>query len=287
MQHLSLTLKDGRTLGGASFGPKNGAPVFYFHGLPGCRDEPAMFVEPCATELGLRVIALERPGYGASSPRPGRTIPDWASDVVEAADLLGIQRFAVLGYSGGGAYALACAHALPERVTKAIICEALGPFDRGASGLSVLPWWHPQRVMLGIGARLSVVLRATAWCIAATGRAWPGLLVAMMSRSDRALARRRPDVVKFMGEGLFGASLVQGNDAVVHELTLAIRPWGFALEDIRVPVRFVHGKDDGNCPVRMAEGMHARVPGSTLRLLDDAGHLMIFERARELLADAA
>jgi pimeloyl-ACP methyl ester carboxylesterase len=286
MEPFTVALADGRTLAGALFGPPDGAPLFYFHGMPGSRGEPALFAEPAATTLGLRIVALERPGYGASDPSPGRTILAWAQDVAAAADHLGIPRFAVLGYSGGGAYALACAYALPERVTKATVIEGLGAFDRGGA-LDALPWFHPQRLMLGVGAVVGPVLTATAWCIAATGRRWPGALVRMMSRSDRALAARRPDVVAWMAAGMFGAALRQGLGAVVHELRLAIRPWGFPLEDVKVPVRFVHGKDDANCTPDMAEALHARMPGSTLQLLDDAGHLVIFERAHELLRDAA
>lgn len=285
VEPFELVLADGRVLAGATFGPRDGAPLFYFHGLPGCRSEPELFADPTMmTELGIRMIALERPGYGASHPRPGRTVRDWASDVAAAADHLGVERFAVVGYSGGGAYALACAHALSERVTKATVIEGLGPFDGGALGR--LAWWHPQRVMLQVGAVLGPVLTMTAWLIAYVGRTRPRWLIAMMSGSDRALVVRKPEVATWMSSGLFGASLCQGNGAVVHELRLAIRPWGFPLEDIRVPVHFIHGKDDGNCPPQMAEAMHARVSGSTLTLLDDAGHLVIFERARELLGAA-
>lgn len=285
MEPFEVRLDDGRKLCGALFGPPDGRPLFYFHGLPGCRREPALFAEPAATELGVRLVALERPGYGGSAPKPGRTMTDWAHDVAAAADHLGIARFPVLGYSGGGAYALAVAHALPDRVTKATVLEALGPFD-GADGLDGLPWWHPQRAMLGLGARVGVVMSATAWAIVATGRAWPARLIAMMSRSDRALAARRPEIVEFLRDGLFGEALRQGNGAVVLELGLAVRPWGFPLHDIRVPVHVVHGRDDANCTPAMAKAIHARVPGSTLTWLDDAGHLVIFDRPRELLQAA-
>lgn len=286
MEPFTVALPDGRTLSGALYGPADGAPLFYFHGLPGCRREPAYFAAPFVDELRVRVVALERPGYGHSDPQPGRTLLDWPKDVAAAADHLGVARFAVLGYSGGGAYALACAYALPDRVTKATVLQGLGALD-GGDGLASLAWWHPQRLMLGVGGVLGPVLTGTAWCIATAARNAPRAVVGLMSKPDRALAARRPDVVAFMAEGMFGESLRQGMGAAVQELRLAIAPWGFPVEDIRVPVRFVHGREDTNCTPDMAEALHARVPESTLELLDDAGHLVLFDRSQELLRDAA
>src|SRR5215475_3198278 len=112
-----LRLADGRALGYAEFGDSGGEPFFYFHGHPGSRLE-ARFAESAATAAGVRIIALDRPGYGLSDWQPGRAILDWPADVTEAADLLGIGGFSVVGGSGGGPYALACAYRLPDRVRR-------------------------------------------------------------------------------------------------------------------------------------------------------------------------
>src|SRR5581483_781680 len=102
-------------------------PLFYFHGHPGSRLE-GRFAHRIAAENGLRVIALDRPGYGHSDFQVGRALTDWPADVVEAADLLHVGRFRVVGASGGGPYALACARLLPERVIQAAVVSGVGPY---------------------------------------------------------------------------------------------------------------------------------------------------------------
>jgi len=110
-------LEDGRTLGYAEYGAPDGRPVFVFHGFPGSRLTWSAFdPQDCAGELGLRVIAPERPGYGLSEFQRGRELLDWPEDVLALADPLGLERFAVLGLSGGGPYAAACAFKIPARL---------------------------------------------------------------------------------------------------------------------------------------------------------------------------
>src|SRR5688572_28104051 len=121
----TLTLSDGRKVGIAEFGAPAGRPVVYCHGFPASRLE-ARLAHEAAKEVGARLIALDRPGYGLSDFQPGRRIGDWPRDVVEAADALGVQRFAMLGVSGGAPYALACAALLPERITALGVVCGLG-----------------------------------------------------------------------------------------------------------------------------------------------------------------
>jgi pimeloyl-ACP methyl ester carboxylesterase len=122
----TLLLGDGRKLGYAQYGRPDGEPLFYFHGHPGSRLE-ARFAHRAAAEAGLRVVALDRPGYGLSDFQPGRVITGWPADVAEAADLLRIGKFSVAGASGGGPYALACAWRLPGRVIRAAVISGVGP----------------------------------------------------------------------------------------------------------------------------------------------------------------
>jgi pimeloyl-ACP methyl ester carboxylesterase len=112
----AIPLADGRQIGVLEAGDPAGAPVLYFHGL-GASRRSAHPDGAIAAALGVRVVALDRPGIGLSTPRPGRTLLDWADDVAAVADALGIDRFAILGWSGGAAHALACAHRLGARVT--------------------------------------------------------------------------------------------------------------------------------------------------------------------------
>ena len=121
----TIQLSDGRTLAYLDSGDPEGYPVFYFHGSPGSRLEGLMYDE-LNQQLGIRMIVLDRPGYGLSDFQEDRTYLDWADDVSEVADHLGIDRFAVLGWSSGGPHAAAVAHEIPERLTVAAIVQTYG-----------------------------------------------------------------------------------------------------------------------------------------------------------------
>ena len=116
----TIRLRDGRALAYAEYGDPNGRPVFYFHGFPSCHLEISL-ADGTAKRLGVRLIALDRPGFGESDFKEGRTIPDWADDVKEAAEQLGITRFAVMGVSGGGPYSASCAAKLSSLISRAAI----------------------------------------------------------------------------------------------------------------------------------------------------------------------
>jgi pimeloyl-ACP methyl ester carboxylesterase len=124
----TIQLSDGRRLGCAEFGDRAGAPVIYFHGWPGARVE-ARLGDYAARVSGVRLLAIDRPGMGLSAFQPGRAFVDWPDDVLEVAASLGLDRFAVLGISGGGPYAAACAWKLADRLTNAGILSSLAPFD--------------------------------------------------------------------------------------------------------------------------------------------------------------
>ena len=130
-----VTLDDGRRLGWYQFGKPSGRPAFYFHGFPGSGVE-ARWGHGAATTASVRLIGLDRPGFGRSSFDSGRTILGWADDVLAVADALDIARFSVLGMSGGAPYALACAARLPQRVTRTMIVSGLGPMPEGGIAAS-------------------------------------------------------------------------------------------------------------------------------------------------------
>ena len=122
-----IRLADGRVLGYAEYGPVAGPSLFLFHGLPGSRLAVAEMWPEEPTEV--RVIAPDRPGAGSSAFEPGRRLTDWADDVRQLADSLGIERFLVAGFSGGGPHALAVAHGLPDRVIAVGSISGAGPID--------------------------------------------------------------------------------------------------------------------------------------------------------------
>ena len=147
--YRTLTLADGRALAYLETGPSDGLPVFHFHGHGSSRLE-AIMLEAAAHRHGVRVLAFDRPGIGYSDPKSGDRLLDWPADVAEAADLLGIERFAVQGMSAGGPYALAVAHALPRRVIACSLVSAVPTPEvarRSDAPVRRLLWWKSSRTV--------------------------------------------------------------------------------------------------------------------------------------------
>lgn len=122
----TLTLKDGRHLGFAEYGSSNGFPILFFHGLPGSRLE-AEKLHAAALKVQVRLIGLDRPGMGLSSPQKNRTLLDYPEDIIEFATLLNLKKFSIVGHSGGAPYVAACAYRIPEMLTKAAIVSGMAP----------------------------------------------------------------------------------------------------------------------------------------------------------------
>ncbi len=277
----TLQLTDGRLLAYAQYGNARGKPVLFFHGMPGSR-----FFRPSdeiTSRLGVRLITIDRPGYGCSSFSPGRRIRDWAEDVAELADALGIQSFAVAGHSGGGPYVAACAHDLGERVTRAAIVSGAGPVDavrtygqlsaRSRLGLRFgrfLPW-NVWRVLIWVLYRERAEDPARAQDRASGHRppADEELIQVPLVRQACLLSEREA----FRG-GLRG---------LAWDARLLTRPWGFPLADIRVPVWLWHGTEDREAPLAMGEFVAKNIPGCTKILCPGEGHLLLFPHWEEIL----
>lgn len=276
----TIRLRDGRRLGFAEWGDPGGRPLLYFHGWPGSRAEGRLGDE-AARATGVRLIALDRPGMGLSDYQPRRTLGDWPDDVAQVAAALGLDRFAVLGISGGGPYAAACACKLSERLTGAGIVSGLAPIDiPGAlAGMG-----RQNEVIFRLVGRLAVLRRAV---MGATG-------VSVRRHPDRVLDRGvaaavdkkyldRPDVRAILVEGLSEA-FRSGSRGPAWEMGLYARPWGFRLEDIRAPVHLWHGEQDANAPVTMARYLATAIPECQATFYPGEGHLHFVDRLPEILA---
>jgi pimeloyl-ACP methyl ester carboxylesterase len=276
-----LRLRDGRALAFAEHGDPDGAPVVFFHGLPSCR-----LMRPDAGTsrvLGVRVVTVDRPGFGRSDPKPGRSLLDWADDVVELADALGMPRFAVVGPSGGGPFVAACACRLAARVTRAAILGGSGPLDAPGALAGIT---FERRVGYWLARHAPALLRfALRW--RGDPRRDPERFFARYTRrnpaADQALLAR-PEV-RAMFLASYAEGTRQGLDAFAWEVQLVARPWGFRLEDLRVPVAIWHGADDNLTPVGMAQALARAIPGSLLRILPGEGHLFFLSRWREIVTD--
>ena len=233
--------------------------------------------------LGVRLLVCDRPGFGRSSPKPGRSLLDWADDVAELADALNIKRFAIVGPSGGGPFVAACAWKLPSRITRAAILGGSGPIDAPGAldGIAFerrAGYWlarhAPGLLRLGIQRR-------------GDPRRDPERFFANYTRhnppADQTLLAR-PEVRAMFMESYLEATR-QGTEAFAWEVLLVARPWGFRLEEVRVPIAIWHGAEDTSTPVGMAHALARSIPNSTIHILPGQGHLFFLSHWREIAAE--
>ena len=243
-----------RVLGYAAFGDPAGRLVLWHHGTPGARRQVPLVARRAADQLGIHLVSVERPGIGDSTDHRYRAIRDWAADAAAVADHFGHHELAVVGLSGGGPYALACAHELPDRV-KAVgllgsVCPVVGADmvpEPTIVKLAVRFQWllEPLRCVLGPGLWLGVqpVMPAAHWVIQ--------LYAGRMPEGDRAVLAD-PEIEAVVIDDIVNASRTQFS-GVTHDVTLFGRDWGFSLTDILVPVFWWHGDADNIIPLAHAE----------------------------------
>lgn len=275
MRDDRLTLPDGRRLAFTEYGAADGSPMLYCHGYPGSRHEPA-FADGTATRIGVRLITADRPGMGGSDYQPGRDLLDWPDDVRVLANHLDIERFAVVGVSGGAPYALACAFALPGMVRSAAIVSGVGPpaavraSSAGTtSGLGLrLVGWIPRMASL-----LSPLVGAFA-------RGGSALLFRLMAAHAPVADRRilgDPAFRAMLGTSL-GTAFEQGSRGATADLRLLSAPWPFPVDHIRTPVDLWHGEDDRVVPVSMGHYLAHALPDCRATVLPDEGHYSLIGR---------
>jgi pimeloyl-ACP methyl ester carboxylesterase len=276
-----ITLSDGRRLGFAEFGDLKGKPVFYFHGFPGSRLE-ARLADRIARETHIRFIGIDRPGYGLSSPKAGRTVIDWADDVIELADLLDIRRFSILGVSGGGPYAAACAYKIAHRLDAVGIVCGMGPVD--APGLMVdMP--RTYRLGLRIAGRLPQIVSALYPFSAALFRYYPECMLSLISGKVAP-----PDKIALKDSALAAVLLTSFREAFRNSLrwpatdvVLYSRPWGFSLKHIDRAVHLWHGEKDRIVSPEMARYLAQTIPDCRATFYSDEGHFsIILNRIHEI-----
>ncbi|KKK13481.1 hypothetical protein P175DRAFT_0503915 [Aspergillus ochraceoroseus IBT 24754] len=286
--HQTLSLPDGRRLGYAEYGSPTGYPILYFHGFPSSRLE-GWAVDGMARRRGLRVIAPDRPGYGLSTFQKQRRITDWPADVKSLVDHLRIPRFAVLGGSGGGPYAVACAYALPYEMLSAVgILAGAGPWAAGMRYVS------RTRRMLSCAATNSPaalrvfvdgVVGASRWC-ATSGPVTKWLdawLEKQESRDETTLSteEERERLLKTLFE-----AFAQGAGASVQEAVLLSHDWGFRFEDVPYNrIQIWHGEKDANSPVEMTRYLAARLPHCSLREFAGETHYTLIKHLEEILGE--
>jgi pimeloyl-ACP methyl ester carboxylesterase len=266
---------DGRTLAVEEAGDPNGHPVLVHEGTPNSRHlYPPAAID--AAVRGLRLISYDRPGYGGSTPQPGRSVADCAADVRAICAELGISRLAMWGISGGGPHVLACAALLPDLVSAAASLASLAPLD--AEGLD---WFAGMGALNADDTRLFLRDRQAARTKLDADReeilgASPADLVSglqtLLSPTDAAaLGDGLAEFLVYCDhEGLAPGNEGWWDDGVAHS-----SPWGFELSAISVPVLLMHGRQDQFVPFGHGQWLAERIPGVEARLFDHDGHLTL------------
>jgi pimeloyl-ACP methyl ester carboxylesterase len=272
-----LILADGRRLAYAEYGDPEGWPLMFFHGTPGSRIM-ARYARPQAWELGVRLIAPERPGFGLSGLQPQRRLLDWAEDVEALANHLQLGRFAVAGVSGGGPYVLACAWKLGPRLAGAGAVSGLAPVDRVSQELS-----PGQRWTAGL-CRCTPLVNLVMGLVAKSVRRRPELIISSMAlvahRGDRNILCQ-PEVRRTQMDGVMEAFRL-GALGTASELSLFSRPWGFEVGELTLPIDLWHGEADAIVPVGMGRYLADQLPRCRARFIPGAGHLWIFQGFEEV-----
>ena len=271
MRELDLTLPGGGTLHAYDSGPDD-APVvvLWHHGTPNIGTPPAPLAA-ASQALGIRWISYDRPGYGGSTPAPGRDIASAAELATALTHELGIECLAVMGHSGGGPHALACAALMPDQVFAAVVMAGLAPFD--ADGLD----WFAGMADSGVAT-----LRAAA---AGPGqRRWHEATFG----DDYDPEFNAADLATLRGpwawlEAVVGPALAGGPDAAIDDDLAYVAPWGFAVEQVTAPVLVLHGGGDRVVPSPHGSWLAAQVQQGELRLSRGDGHLSVLEGGADAL----
>lgn len=279
---LTIRLRDGRGLQAMEVGKSDGVPIFHFHGNGTSRLE-VLIVAAAAERCGIRLIGLDRPGIGRSDAKMGYQLLDWPDDVMEVADQLSIERFAVEGLSGGGPFALACAYKIPHRLTGCtLIAPATGPFisKAGPRSLRVAVWmlthlpWLVQALV-----RLSTALRGSD-----EGSHEKALLRngARMGAADHALLEI-PEIRKAFAKAIAEGSR-QGADASTKDGMIFSRAWGFQVEEVTFKEMFLwQGEQDRVMSAAAARLLAEALPHCTATFYPNEGHLsMLVNHAQDI-----
>jgi pimeloyl-ACP methyl ester carboxylesterase len=277
-----IELSDGRKLAYADWGDSEAPAVMYCHGFPTNLQEIRLLT-PALERFGVnaRLIVPNRPGYGASSPQPNRSFLDWPKDVAETADGLGIDRFAVLGVSGGSPYALACGAALGERVTRIGIAVGVGPVE--ASGMETAQAiTGPSR--FGIIRKIQFGMVAYAFKKGQEDRFFEQTLATMGDADREAMAH--PDTRAWFLE-MTRESLSQGGGPSAYEAGLYRKAWGFEPATISTETLLRYGGLDTTVPASVGHWFAEQLPSAQLRLMPEQGHFtwMLTEDAAGLITD--
>lgn len=282
-----IQLPDGAVVAFAEYGDANGVPVIFCHGWPSSHTMARLTDKP-ARELGIRIVSLDRPGICGSTLQPNRKLSDWPRLLEQMVERLDLPEFHVLAISGGAPYAYATAVAMPERVRAIAIVGGAPQIAEIKDGEGLLPLY---RWMLALYRSRPGLLRRCFYLVRPFLSVRPPVrfrpLVLKILRLRPCDADSLRDAAAF--EAVFESQRLAWQasaEGVMADAEIYAQLWGFAIEDVGVPVRLWHGKQDRAFSVQLAEQMAKRLPNCNSRFVDEAGHYSLpIRHMREILED--
>jgi pimeloyl-ACP methyl ester carboxylesterase len=282
-----IKLENGAVIAFEEYGNANGEPVIFCHGWPSSRIMARLTDEP-AHDLGIRIISPDRPGISGSSLQPDRKLTDWPHIVERIADHLDICDFRMLAISGGAPYAYATAAAMPERVRAIAIVAGAPPMAEVSDPNGLLPLYRWMLALYRIRPRLLrrlFYLARPVLSLRPPVRLRPLVLKMLLLRPCDAESLRDAAAFEAIFESQRRAWRASA-EGVIADAQIYAEPWGFELEDVRVPIRLWHGKEDRAFSIHLAEELAKRLPNCKARFVDNAGHYSLpIRHMREILED--
>ncbi len=280
---MELRASDGRVIALEIVGDHDARPVLFCHGLADSR-LAAQWLEQAARELDLCVIAPDRPGTGGTDRRWLRQLADWADDAAAVLDALRVDSALLLGVSGGGPFAAACAARMPARVRGLMLICPLG-----------LPEWPTRRMARGERISLTLATHApsfSGWSLsrlAALARRSPDafLRLAATNLADVDVRALQQPQMRESFLSCYLEAFRRGSWGVAQDLRLLTRPWGFDLGSITASTSIHHGDADTTVPVQHARLYAEAIPGAQLRIYPGEGHFSILSHPQDVLAALA
>lgn len=285
----AITLPNERKLGYLIIG--EGQPVFWFHGLPGSR---ISVLNLSKISGPLKLIGVDRPGFGLSTFTTQRRMSDFAQDVSFLADQLKIDKFSVVGWSGGGHYAITCAALLPERITKAVVISGLSLPLNTSEMNSMNKMMYDQGTRSFIGSMIQRQVRGRFFQFLSEPRKFARTsagkyFLQQYAEVDHNFWLSKENFWSRLRE-VYGQSLVeaygQGDDsikAMIQEIKLMKKGWDVDLSQIRTGIVHIwHGTSDKNIPVYNAHKNAKEIPSAHLEIFEEAGHMFLFENLKKL-----
>ena len=277
-----ITLPDKRQLAYAEYGDPKGHPVLYFHGGISCRLEPLFWGDETIRRLGLRLISPDRPGIGQSDFQPNRDFSDWVKDIEFLTDVLGWDKFSILGISSGGGYTVACAALIPDRLNTAIIVS-------GAWQASAIEY-YPKATRFAW-----MLTRKFPWLNLLTLKLEQQSFKKSPEKLSEKFKKRLPPedyaVLKSpaqieMLRHNSNESMHQGVKGVAWDVQLYLQDWDFSLDEIQMPLIFFHGEQDTNIPIALAKQVVKSLPTAKLSIYPEDGHFSLIVNQFEAIAKA-